>query len=486
MRSRRWFGVVFLLTGCGDNNPGGPSGTAGLTFVSRPPAADTVDAEPLQGLVVELRDATGQPRVGVTVRFTALPVGGATQQPSMLVSAAESGSFGPFAAGTTNTRGRVVAVVRFGPVAGPGLIEVTAPEVGQADTVRFTVQPGGAAEIQLGPLDTTVATGQTFSVRGMVLDRYRNPRLDAVTYQAAANPTGAGTVTAAGQFSASGPFGAVKVFGSFGQARDSISISVVPVGSFAAFDGAIQAMVLMNFDGSNRRRLSTTPVSSSELEPAWNPAGTELAFTYLDGIGLMQLDGTVSRLYQTQPPGLGQAYWPTYSPTGPFLYFSGSDLLEGGLRIWRMGHDGTGLTRVTTGSFDARPSVAPNGLALCYHALDNQARVVVRVVEIATGRALGLDLPGLFPEWSPRGDLIAFVAADPSELKVMAPDGTGVRTLAPGRRHQHQPLSWSPDGEWILLQGDLGLEMVRVATGLVLPLGSTAGLRWPAWRPGTQ
>ena len=485
MHWRLWFGGAIGLAGCGGNDPGGPSPTSGLILVSSPSPTDTIDARPVQGLVVELKDPAGHPVSGATIRFTALAQGSGSQSSGMLVSPAGSGNFTPFAVSTTNERGRAVVVVRFGSLAGPGRIEVVAPELGQADTARFTIQPGGAAALQLAPRDSAITTGRSFAFRGRVLDRLGNTRPDAVTYQATADPIGAATVTAAGQLSATGPYGSVSVIGSLGGLRDTTRISIVPAGSIAAFDGSIQALVLMNLDGSNRRRLNPEPINASELEPAWNPAGTELAFSYLDGIGLIQLDGTVSLLYQTRPAGLGQAYWPAYSPTSPFLYFSGTDLSSGSLRIWRMGRDGTGLTPISTGTFDARPSVAPNGLALCYHAVDDQGRVVVRVVDIATRRTLGSDVPGLFPEWSPRGDLIAFIDGDLNRLKVMSPNGTNVRILAPGRTYQPRQLTWSPDGEWILLRGDAGLELVRAATGLVLPLGSTADLIWPAWRPGT-
>ena len=63
----------------------------------------------------------------------------------------------------------------------------------------------------------------------------------------------------------------------------------------------------------------------------------------------------------------------------------------------------------------------------------------------------------------------------------MESDGTTRRYATAAGLGAESPLSWSPDGRWLLARGQAGLELVEVATGLILPLGFTAGRVKAVW-----
>ena len=76
------------------------------------------------------------------------------------------------------------------------------------------------------------------------------------------------------------------------------------------------------------------------------------------------------------------------------------------------------------------------------------------------------------------------VSETEASLYLVRPDGSGLRRIsAEGRRYRSVGLDWSPDGERLVAVGDSTLELVRVASGGVLPLSWATLTGWPSWRP---
>jgi Tol biopolymer transport system component len=97
--------------------------------------------------------------------------------------------------------------------------------------------------------------------------------------------------------------------------------------------------------------------------PNWSPDGTKIAFSWdfyqpedggfcgCEDIAVMNADGSgATRLTQTHPPSsLAAEYWPTWSPDGTKIAFSGPG------PIMVMNADGSGQTPISSGPFDSQP-----------------------------------------------------------------------------------------------------------------------------------
>jgi hypothetical protein len=134
--------ACLMLAACSEDgtNPSPGSGPA-LTLIASPATTDTITAVPIQGLVYDVRDASGRPAAGVVVRFSALG-GESSPQPSMFVGNEAGVGFGTFSADTTSSQGRAVSRILFGITAGPGRIEVCQPGSPGLET-RLVARPPG-------------------------------------------------------------------------------------------------------------------------------------------------------------------------------------------------------------------------------------------------------------------------------------------------------------------------------------------------------
>lgn len=185
------------------------------------------------------------------------------------------------------------------------------------------------------------------------------------------------------------------------------------------------------FPGSNGRIAFTRPdriltmepdgsdavvVRRNASEPAWNAAGTRIAFsgarrTGKTDIFVMAADGSDVRGVTRFRPGFNLA--PAWSPDGRTIVFVHN--AREGTDLYSVGRRGRNLTRLTTSP---------------------------RIVERA-------------PEWSPDGSRILFSRARETgaptdeDLYTIAPDGSDLTRLTRSRLHDFQG-SWAPDGDRIV------------------------------------
>lgn len=155
------------------------------------------------------------------------------------------------------------------------------------------------------------------------------------------------------------------------------------------------------------------------------------------------------------------------------------------------------------------PVFSPDGMRLAFVNLDPFAGFgALSVVDVAGGEPMQIASNASAPRWSPDGSLLAFVtiapgsqfggdSIEPSELQVVRPDGTGLRTLAEGPPDAPPP-SWSPDGTMIAFTGQTGdgssdgetsIAVVTVEDGSVRTVAELdgQGLSEPTWSPdGTR
>jgi len=204
-------------------------------------------------------------------------------------------------------------------------------------------------------------------------------------------------------------------------------------------------LYIMNADGSDPRFVTTAnfgielPLCRRSL--TWSPDGTRIAFaTYvphpglggLSAIYMVNSDGTgLTRLTWGEPPLGPLDLEPAWSPDGTKIAFSSA---SGGYRwgICLMDPDGSDIVRLTDG-LDWSPAWSPDGKRIAFvrgkggvgdiYVMDADGTNIIR---LTSGPAKYAQ-----PSWSPDGEKIAFVSDRDKifEVYVMDADGGNIRKL---------------------------------------------------------
>jgi eukaryotic-like serine/threonine-protein kinase len=218
------------------------------------------------------------------------------------------------------------------------------------------------------------------------------------------------------------------------------------------------SLYLINADGTDLRPLTTVP--GADIEPAWSPDGTRIAFTSLrDGrweVYVITVENrTVIRLTTSVGGNLEGSSQPAWSPSGNQIAYAVKRF--GAYQIWVM--DDTGQN----------------------------------AVQIARS---GTQLWDYLPFWSPDGELIYFNQRNPPPVLVR-PWLMNIRyedreTNAPTRLDFPRPIEdveFSSDGLWMIFegmdsQGNRDIYLMTVTGGNRTRLTDDPGIDFdPAWRP---
>ena len=136
---------------------------------------------------------------------------------------------------------------------------------------------------------------------------------------------------------------------------------------------------------------------------------------------------------------------------------------EGGLGMYSMNADGTGVLRLTRSPRDYPGSWSPDGRKLVYGsanlAVGDKGEIYVMNADWSGKRRLTQDAEfDCCPSWSPDGRKILFTSARDGndEIYVMNADGSGQRAISPSPSTQELGADWSPDGRTIAFASDRG------------------------------
>lgn len=194
---------------------------------------------------------------------------------------------------------------------------------------------------------------------------------------------------------------------------------------------------IVNADGSDERRLTAGSYStgSSRLDGgnAWSPDGRKIAFTDRDGrVVVVNPDGSGRRRLTRRAAASGGASW---SPNGREIAFVNDR------EISVVHADGSGLRRLV--SQGGLPVWSPDALKLAFDTLNGAVYVV-------NSDGSGLRKVGRmarWPTWSPDGNKIAFTSYRDgnADLYVVNADGSGERRLTHSKLEETNPV-WSPAG----------------------------------------
>lgn len=213
---------------------------------------------------------------------------------------------------------------------------------------------------------------------------------------------------------------------------------------------------VMSADGSGLRRLTHgRRALQQDVDPAWSPDGTKLAFVRdtttpstdlrdpdVYDVYVVDADGTNERLLVSN----GQT--PSWSPDGRRIAFSRNGIMV-------VAADGRGLHRLTHKGGD--PDWSPDGTKIAYMGFHiNHTQLRVMNVD-GTGDHVLYDHRAYSPVWAPDGRRIAFI--DWSGMRLVDPSGQNLELVKPGEVYTP---AWSPDGRRIAYAvWDDGLYVMR-------------------------
>lgn len=478
---------------------------------------DTIDAQPLQALVVEVRGLDGKLASGATVRFEAQPPADTSRryEPAIYVCALTAptcgldGGFGSlaFAVDTTDEKGQAKAIVRMGRVAGEAIIRLSVPEFGVVDSARFTVTPGSPARVFALATDTALDVGATATLSGRVVDRYRNLRPEVPTLSA-----GAGTaVTVDGSTGrvTGRDMGTQWVFARYASLADSTSVRVVPVGRLVVWAAWQQVVRLVNLNGSAASTIVSRVHSDFGVFPRFDAARSQVTLH----TGHVDYGGSPRTVVVVDTTGaprrdIGPAYG--FEPIVAVRHLADGTVLVVGRRILDASSTENGLWLVDAGNAVTLVAALPD-MALTYGGADishDGTRVAflasgssfsseLRVLDVSTGAMTVLEPNARSPRWSSQGDRVAYLVSSggygglDGVAVVSNADGTGRRDL--GTAVFSPGLAWSPDGKYLVGRnsgaGSPSLRLLRVsdAANVLLrfrsgPNGHYEDYYQPDWR----
>jgi hypothetical protein len=493
-KARAIFGIslILLLASCGGDSTG-PAAKPGVRAVAGAGITDTVDAEPLQALVVEVRDQNGALASGVVVRFEpkATPYYYETVLvcPLSAVHCAayfDHGVFGQVVTDTTDARGRAKVLVGMGHVAGPGVVRLVVPELGFADSATFTITPGAAAGVRAVDADPGLDIGGTATLSGRAVDRYDNARTEKATLSA--GPGSAITLNAATGMVTAREMGTQWVFMRYNGFVDSARVRVVPAGRLLVWSSTDQVVRLVNLNGSNERTIVSNVSSKYGVLPLFDQTRQRITLhvgtdPYGAGVPntLIVIDTTGASRREIGPAvGFSMIMVTRYLADGTVLVVGtrSMDSSHPGFSLWRVSTDNTITFLVSLPGLaenDGGADVSHDGTRVAYVSTSSSP-FGLRVLDVISGSTTVLDTNGSWPRWSAQDDRLVYLGPPSGNVSgsgvatVINANGSGRRVLGTG--DFFSGISLSPDGTYVIGQSteEFALRLMRVTDGAAVSL----------------
>ena len=208
----------------------------------------------------------------------------------------------------------------------------------------------------------------------------------------------------------------------------------------------MKRLAVMDSDGANHRYLTTGQATA--LTPRYSPDYKSLLYlSYLNGnprIYVYDLATDTQRLItQSRNP----TFAPRWSPDGKWVLYSMA--IGGNTAIYKVSASGGGtpVKLTDTPGIDVGGSFSPDGSKIVFES-DRSGSQQVYVMNADGGNQQRISFFGgraATPEWSPRGDQIAFThIAGNFRIAVMSPAGGNLRLLTDS--WQDEAPTWSPNG----------------------------------------
>jgi Tol biopolymer transport system component len=225
--------------------------------------------------------------------------------------------------------------------------------------------------------------------------------------------------------------------------------------------------------GTHLVRITRRP--GPEFDAAWSPDGRHIVYrdsrrgiNENDEIFVVSADGTHTRNLTKDP---SNDWGPDWSPHGTTIVFN-SDRDGPPMGGFLVDLDGSNVRRIPTDAWVEYPSWAPDAKRIAFMGGDGAEEYDIWVVWVDGTNLVQLtDSPGPdgWPAWSPDGTRIAFTSvrddcaySDAPDCRttgdigphhdvwIVNADGTGLARVTP---EFGQFVTWSPDGQYLLVSG---------------------------------
>ncbi len=254
-------------------------------------------------------------------------------------------------------------------------------------------------------------------------------------------------------------------------------------------DKRVKRLAIMDSDGANHRFI--TNGQSTALTPRYSPDYSKIAYvSYLNGYARIFVydigSGRQTLVTESQNP----TFAPRWSPDGQTILYSMA--VNGNTDIFRIPATGGGTPRRLTDGpgIDVGGSFSPDGSQVVFESdRSGSQQIYVMGADGANQRRISFfGGRAATPEWSPRGDQIAFthIAGD-LRVAVMSPSGGGMRHLT--NAWQDEAPTWSPNGRIVQFfrtaknSGETSIWQVDLTGRNERRLNTPVGASDPAWGP---